>query len=67
MPQILWAMSVSALPPDVRRRLCPADSSQISPGLCPGPNDWLAQRPIKGHSHRRTSGGKAEAAATKDF
>jgi len=49
-------------------------------GYAPGPNDWLAQRPIKGHSpknkkgistaghsHRRTSGGKAEAAATKDF
>ncbi|HEX9544208.1 MAG TPA: hypothetical protein VF955_03425, partial [Pyrinomonadaceae bacterium] len=27
----------SALPPDVRRWLCPADSSQIIPGLCPGP------------------------------
>ena len=29
------AMSDSALPPDVRRWLCPADGSLIISGLCP--------------------------------
>jgi len=72
-----WA-ACSGLPSDVRRWRCPADSSQIIPGLCPwsglSPSDLLGQRPHQGHSpknikgfstaehsHRRTSGGKAEA------
>jgi hypothetical protein len=47
---------VSALPPELasRRWLCPADSSQTIPGLCPwfglGPSDLLGQRPHRGHS-----------------
>ena len=44
----------SAMPPDVRRWLCPADSSQIIPGLCPwsglSPSNLLGQRPNQGHS-----------------
>jgi hypothetical protein len=28
--------SASALPPDVRRRLCPAETGQIIPGYAPG-------------------------------
>src|SRR6266851_4606152 len=36
LPQKSWTMSDSALPPDVRRWLCPADSSQIIPGYAPG-------------------------------
>jgi hypothetical protein len=76
-------MSRSALPPDVRRWLCPADRSQIISGLCPwselSPSDLLGQGHTKGiaqnvkgiatagHSHRLTSGGKAEAALTQDF
>jgi hypothetical protein len=54
LPQKSWTMSGSALPPDVRRWLCPADSSQIIPGLCPwsglSPSDLLGQRPHQGHS-----------------
>jgi len=54
-------MSGLALPPDVRRGLCPAGSSQIINGLCP----WSGLSPsgAAGNSHRHTSGGKAEAAA----
>jgi hypothetical protein len=40
LPQKSWVMSGSALPPDVRRWLCPADSSQIIPGLCPLVRAW---------------------------
>ena len=53
MPQKLWATSSSALPPDVRRWLCPAANSLTISGLCP----WfglspvlLGQRPYQGHS-----------------
>src|SRR5687767_1893225 len=54
LPQKTSALSTSALPPDVRRWLCPAVSNQIIPGLCPwfglSPTDLLGQRPHQGHS-----------------
>jgi hypothetical protein len=71
LPQMSGARSGSALPPDVRRWLCPADSKQIIPGLSPlylfGPKAAPRAQPenekgtsTAGHSHRLTSGGKAE-------
>jgi hypothetical protein len=67
----------SALPPDVRRWLCPAESRQINPGAMPlvwvyarrlgpaGQTEGIAQRYkgtfTAGQSRRRASGGKAEA------
>jgi len=42
LPQVSWATSGSALPPDVRRWLCPADSSQIDSGPCP----WFGLCPL---------------------
>src|SRR6185436_2627945 len=43
---------VTALPPGVRRRLRPAGSTQIIPGLCPSfglsPSVFLAKGPTKG-------------------
>ncbi len=79
-----WATSGSALPPDVRRWLCPAVevlfrfwamplvrplAQNKSEGLSPNQGHspgiiWLL---LVGHSHHVTSGGKAEAAPTKDF
>jgi len=68
---------------DVRRRLCPADSSGIDSGLCPcsgfalqiywakGRTKGIAQNAkgtfTAGHSHRRTPGGKAEPDRAYDF
>jgi hypothetical protein len=47
-------MSGSALPSDVRRWLCPADNSQIIPGLCPwfglSPSDFNGPKAQQGHS-----------------
>ena len=76
-------MSGSALPPDVRRWLRPADNSQMNWGYALGTGlalqiYWangrtkgIAQN-IKGtltagQSHRLTSGGKAESALGGDF
>jgi len=54
-------MSGSALPPDVRRRLCPADKQQdfcLGYALGPGLAQKLEGSFMAGHSHRRTSGSK---------
>src|SRR5688572_20522831 len=69
LPQKTSALSTSALPPDVRRWLCPAVSNRIIPGLCPwsglSPTDLLGQRPHQGHSPKNKKGiprrGKATA------
>jgi hypothetical protein len=78
-----WATSRSALPPDVRRWLCPADSDHIVLGAMPlvraspsapvalkGRTTGQAQhekgRSTAGHSHRRTSDGKAEPDIAND-
>jgi hypothetical protein len=69
------------LPPDVRRWLCPADSKQTIPGYALvraccfgfGQKSHQGQSPnlkgivTAGQSRRRTSGGKAEAAACRAF
>ncbi|MDQ1636873.1 MAG: hypothetical protein QOF62_212 [Pyrinomonadaceae bacterium] len=71
------------MPPDVRRWLCPAERSQVisrraMPWSVLGP-DWLRRGRIEGvaqnmkgtstagHSHRRTSGGKAHTFVARDF
>src|SRR6185503_12462749 len=54
LPQESLATCVSALPPAVRRWLCPAETSQITLGYAPGfglhPSDVLGQGPHEGHS-----------------
>ena len=67
----------------MRRWLCPAETGPDYAGLCPwfglSPSDLLGQRPHEGiaqrwkrnvtagHSHRQTSGGKADAELAGDL
>ena len=54
LPQKSCATFASALPPDVRRGLCPAETGKTIPGYALGfglsPSDLLGQRTHEGHS-----------------
>lgn len=54
--RFLITLGVTALPPDVRRRLCLAGKVSLSDGLCPGfglgPSGDEGQRPNQRQSRR---------------
>jgi hypothetical protein len=68
LPQKTWAMSGSALAPDVRRWLCPADIREIISGAMPwsglSPSDLFGQRPHQGHSPKNVIGPSRRGIAT---
>src|SRR5437879_2214108 len=71
LPQKSWAISGSALPPDVRRWLYPADSCQIIPGRSPwsglSPSDLLCQRQNKLKTIEKREAGEFAYYTTKNI